>query len=107
VVIKKSKQQNFLSRLLLIIFAAGQIIVYSHQHNTNDAFITKAAHQSSRQHISEKCQLCDAMYHNQVVLGSQVYAPAATASFQLFTVGSHAFVSISLILSPGRAPPVS
>jgi len=107
VVRKKSKQRIFLSRLLLIVFAAGQIIVYSHQHNTNAAFITKAAHQSSRQHISEKCQLCDAMHHNQVVLGSQAFAPAAAASFQLFTVGSYAFVSVSLILSPGRAPPVS
>jgi hypothetical protein len=108
VVRKKSKQRIFLSRLLLIVFAAGQIIVYSHQHNTNVASIAnKATHQSSRQHVSDRCQLCDAMHHNQVVLGSQAFAPAAAASFQLFTVGSYAFVSISLILSPGRAPPVS
>jgi hypothetical protein len=108
VVRKKSKQQIFLSRLLLIIFAAGQVIVYSHQHHANVASITnKAAHQSSRQQISENCQLCDAMHHSQVVLSSQVYVQTTPASFQLFTAGCYDFVSISLILSPGRAPPVS
>jgi hypothetical protein len=108
VVRKKSKQRIFLSRLLLIIFAAGQVIGYSHQHRTNVASITnKAAHQSSQQHISEKCQLCDAMHHNQVVLSSQVYAQTTPANFQFFTAACYDFVSISLIHSHGRAPPVS
>jgi len=104
---KKSKQRIFLSRLLLIVFAAGQVIVYSHQHHTTVSLLTKAAHQSSRQQISDKCQLCDAMHHAQMVLSSPVYAPSAPADFQLLNTGRYSFVSLSLILSPGRAPPVS
>jgi hypothetical protein len=107
VVLKRGKQRIFVSRLLLIVFAVGQVVVYSHQHHTTAQLITKAAQQSSRQHLTDRCQLCDAMHHNQMVLSSLVYAQATPADFQVFTPGCYDFVSLSLILSPGRAPPVS
>jgi hypothetical protein len=106
VVRKKSKQRIFLSWLLLTFFAAGQVIVYSHQHH-NVAPSAKTAHQSSRQTISDVCPLCDAMHFNHMALTSQVYAQSDQVSYHLFAVGCYDFVSISLILSPGRAPPVS
>ena len=107
VVRKKSKQRIFLSWLLLTFFVAGQVIVYSHQHHTSGPAVTKASHQSSRQTISEKCQLCDAMHFNHMALMPQVYAQAEQVSYHLFATGCYDFVSISLILSTGRAPPVS
>ena len=109
VVRKKSKQRIFLSWLLLIFFVAGQVIVYSHQHqhHTIGSAITKASHQSSRQTISEKCQLCDAMHFNHMALMPQVCAQAEQVSYHLFAVECYGFVSLSLILSSGRAPPVS
>jgi hypothetical protein len=107
VVRKKSKQRIFLSWLLLIFFAAGQVIVYSHQHHTSGSAATKASHRSSHQTVSEKCQLCDAMHFNHMALMPQVYAQAGQVSYHLFAVECYGFVSLSLILSPGRAPPVS
>jgi hypothetical protein len=107
VVRKKSKQRIFVSWLLLTFFAAGQVIVYSHQHHTNVAPLTKTAHQSSKQTISDTCPLCDAMHFNHMALTSQVSAKADQVSYHLFVARCYEFVSISLILSPGRAPPVS
>jgi hypothetical protein len=107
VVKKKNKQRIFLSWLLLTFFAAGQVIVYSHQHHISGLVTTRAAHQSSHQTISDKCQLCDAMHANHIVLTSQVYALNAPVNYHFFLPGCYDFVSISLILSPGRAPPVS
>ena len=103
---KKSKQRIFLSWLLLTFFAAGQVIVYSH-HHYNITLSAKTAHQPSRQTISDTCPLCDAMHFNYMVLTSQVHAPAEQAGYDHFTARCYDFVSISLILSGGRAPPIS
>jgi hypothetical protein len=107
VVRKRSKQRIFLSWLLLTFFAAGQVIVYSHQHHTHVALSTKTSHQSSGQTVSDTCPLCDAMHFNHMALTAQVYAQADQVSYHLFATGCYDFVSISLILSTGRGPPVS
>jgi len=107
VVRKKSKQRIFLSWLLLTFFAAGQVIIYSHQHHTHAAPLTKTSHHSSRQTISDTCPLCDAMHFNHMALTPQVCAQADLVSHSFFAAHCYAFVSISLILSGGRAPPIS
>jgi hypothetical protein len=107
VVSKKSKQRIFLSWMLLTFFAAGQFIVYSHHHHNSGPAVTKAAQRSSHQTVSEKCQLCDAMNANHMMLNSNVYSSAPLLSYHLFTAGRYSFVSISLILSSDRGPPVS
>jgi hypothetical protein len=110
VVTKRSKKRIIFSRLLFTIFAAGQIIVFSHYHHRHaKLIITKAplAPQSIQQSYNDKCPLCDAMHYTHIVLSPQVYAQPAPANYRFFTPGCYNFVSISLILSPGRAPPVS
>jgi hypothetical protein len=93
------------SRLLLIIFIAGQIILYGHQHGSNGSPIK--AHNSSQQTITEKCQLCDAMHFNHSVLHQQVHvAPAPTAT-PVYIHFAYKFISLVLVRSGGRSPPIS
>ena len=93
------------SRLLLIIFIAGQIVLYGHHHSSNGSRIN--AHSSSGQTITEKCQLCDAMHFNHAVIHQQVpVAPAQTAA-PVYVHIAYNFISVALVLSAGRSPPVS
>jgi hypothetical protein len=93
------------SRLLLIIFIAGQIILYGHQHNSNGSHIK--VHSSSQQTITEKCQLCDAMHFNHSVIHQQVdVAPALTAT-PVYIHFAYNFISVALVRSAGRSPPIS
>ncbi|MGP8216386.1 MAG: hypothetical protein ACLQQ4_12525 [Bacteroidia bacterium] len=104
---KKIKQRIFLSWLLLTFFVAGQVVVYSHHHHTHAAPLTQTSHSSSGQTISDTCPLCDAMNYNHMEITPQVCAQAAPLSYARFTSRSYSFISISLILSCGRAPPIS
>ena len=106
VALKKSKYPIFYAWLLLVLFVAGQVIVYSHQHKINNA-LSKGHAQTSHQIITEKCQLCDAMHFNTMVINTHsVVIPVAVSHYDYKTV-TYTFVSLSLILSPGRAPPIS
>jgi hypothetical protein len=107
VVRKKSIQRIFLSWLLLTIFATGQVIVYSHHHHTHAVPLTNTSDHSSGQTISDICPLCDAMHFNYMELTPQMCAQAAQLSYGHFTARCYDFISISLILSGGRAPPIS
>lgn len=83
-------------------------MIYAHQHQIVKGNTTgHIAKNTSRQTVTEKCSLCDVMHHNVMV-------KTATVSFDAVTVLSHTFknlvyhfISIQLILSSGRAPPVS
>lgn len=105
-VLKKSNYQVFCSRLLLILFVAGQVILYSHQHKFNNTR-SHFKHHTAQQTVTEKCQLCDAMHHNTMVVGSHYYAVPVVVSHYDYKAVTYTFVSLSLILSTGRAPPVS
>jgi hypothetical protein len=89
---------------MLICFAAGQWAVYAHQHKVY-AGMTKTATQ--RTVVSEKCQLCDAMHHNSMLTHSHTYFSPVVVTGHFYKQGQYDFVSIALILSPGRAPPVA
>jgi hypothetical protein len=107
--LKKGKFHIFYAWLLLIFFVAGQVAVYGHHHKLNRATSRLIRHQtsSSQQTVTEKCQLCDAMHHNTMVVNGHYYiAPIVVNQYNYKTV-TYSFVSISLILSSGRAPPIS
>jgi hypothetical protein len=104
--LEKNKYHIICSRLLLIVFVVGQLVLYGHQHKFN-APISKAQGSSQQQTITEKCQLCDAMHHNNMVISHHVYFQPALISNPIYVPDTYDFVSISLILSAGRSPPLS
>lgn len=100
---KKGKRVIVCAWILLICFAAGQWAVYAHQHKTF-VRLTRAARGVA---VSEKCQLCDAMHHSSMIRHtSQAFAPVVVTQY-IFKQVKYDFVSISLILSAGRAPPAA
>ncbi|HEY5325400.1 MAG TPA: hypothetical protein VIJ27_00225 [Mucilaginibacter sp.] len=107
--LKTGKYHIIFSRILLICFVAGQYMVYAHQHKVvksigHSSFIPKNTRQQT---VSEKCYLCDVMHHNAMVTNVQVYLNAVTVVGHVFKNVAYSFTSIQLILSGGRAPPLS
>ena len=90
--------------IVLICFAAGQAMVYAHQHH-----VKYHTHQTSQNQttVSEKCQLCDAMHHNSTTITNQQYVTPVVSSDYYYKPYKYDFVSISLILSAGRSPPMA
>jgi hypothetical protein len=102
--LKKDKRHIICTWILLLCFAAGQWAVYAHQHKAF-AGVTKTATQ--RTVVSEKCQLCDAMHHNSMMTHTHTYFAPVLVTGHFYKQGQYDFVSIALILSSGRAPPVA
>ncbi|HWD90178.1 MAG TPA: hypothetical protein VG367_18750 [Mucilaginibacter sp.] len=101
---KKGYRHIIFAWMLLICFAAGQWAVYAHQHKTF-AQVTRAAHGAS---VNEKCQLCDAMHHSSMIKHSvPIFTTPVAVAAHIYKQGKYDFVSIALILSAGRAPPLS
>jgi hypothetical protein len=107
--LKKSKYHIVCSWILLACFVAGQYMIYAHQHNltANTSPKYNISKNLSRPTVTEKCALCDAMHHNLMVKGSQAYFEHVKITGYIFKSCEYNFTSISLILSGGRAPPVS
>ena len=103
---KKNKSHIIGARLLLFIFVAGQVILYGHQHKVNTIF-SKVHSSTSQQTVTEKCQLCDAMHFNSMVINLRHYVMPVAVSHYDYKAVTYTFVSLSLILSTGRAPPLS
>jgi hypothetical protein len=108
-ILKKNKLNIFYSWLLLLCFIAGQYVVYAHQHKINAG----SGHQThspvknqSAQTVQEKCGLCDAMHHVNAVLDSAVSFNPNIVTNHFYQVYNYDFISIALVLSAGRAPPV-
>jgi hypothetical protein len=103
--LKKNSIHIIYSRLLLIVFIAGQVILYGHQHNT---FASHAkAHSSSQQTISENCQLCDAMHFNHSVIDQQVHVAVVLSATRVYDHFDYDFISLKIVRSAGRSPPIS
>ncbi|MBS1533008.1 MAG: hypothetical protein JSU01_22095 [Bacteroidetes bacterium] len=100
---KKGKRHIFYALILLVCFVAGQSAVYVHQHKTL-ARITRASRGTV---VSEKCQLCDAMHHNSMIRHTPVVFAPIQVIDHLYKQAQYDFVSISLVLSSGRAPPAA
>jgi hypothetical protein len=106
---KKNKYHIFHAWVLLFCFAAGQYMVYAHQHLSNTANVKTAHHNPNtqpKQIVSENCQLCDAMQHNSMALNSQVHFTPVVVSGYHYKFVEYSFTSIALILSAGRSPPL-
>jgi len=107
--VKTRKHHITCSWILLACFVAGQFMVYAHQHNLSVAgsksiFITVSKNKPL-QTVKEKCQLCDAMLHNAMVINTQVYFNPVIAGRHVFKPFAYNFNSIQLIHSSGRDPP--
>jgi hypothetical protein len=85
-------------------------MVYAHQHKLIQG--TKQTHlvnkqQSTQQTLTEKCQLCDAMHHNSMLVGGHLYFNSIAISDFIYISPVYNFTSLALILSGGRAPPAN
>lgn len=96
------------SRILLICFIAGQVMVYAHQHNTAIGIVKTFGIAKDQQGPSfkEKCALCDVMHHHNMLTTLQVYFNPISTGKHVYQSVQYSFTSIGLILSGGRAPPV-
>ena len=107
--LKVNKYHIIRSWILLICFITGQYMVYAHQHKLiQGAEQTHSVKQQQpKQTLTEKCQLCDAMHHNSMVNHSVSYFTPVVITDHFYKKGQYNFVSIALILSAGRSPPLS
>lgn len=108
--LKKNKYHIICTWALLLFFAAGQYMVYTHTHNTGIGSIKSACKSPSnqpKQTVTETCRLCDAMHHNTMAVNAPViFAPEVTTSY-FYKAVNHDFISVALILSAGRSPPMA
>jgi hypothetical protein len=102
--LSQAQRQIIYTWIVLLSFTAGQVMVYAHQH-----LVKYHTHQTSQNQttVSEKCQLCDAMHHNSMVLADHHYFSPVVTADHFYKQGKYDFISISLVLSAGRSPPVS
>jgi hypothetical protein len=109
--LKKNKVNVFCAWILLLCFVAGQYMVGIHQHNAllkSQVTYSQSKHLPGAVHtIQEKCYFCDAMHHNAMDIAHQTYFCPAVVTGHVYKAGDYNFVSIALILSAGRAPPVT
>lgn len=107
--LKKSKLNIAFARILLICFIAGQAMVYAHQHNyvNYTGKIYNTSKSIPQQTVTEKCSLCDVMLHNAMVASVHVYFAPVAVTGHVYNKFEYSFTSIQLILSCGRAPPLS
>jgi hypothetical protein len=107
--LKTSKYHITCSWILLFCFVAGQYMVYAHQHSitTGVAIAHSISKKQAQQTVKEKCYLCDVMHHNAMVKTNQVRLNPITVITHVFKSVEYTFTSLQLILSGGRAPPVS
>lgn len=82
-------------------------MVYAHQHKLiQGAKQTYSANQQQpKQTLTEKCQLCDAMHHNSMVMTDQVNFSSVAVTNYFYKSPVYNFTSLALVLSGGRAPP--
>jgi hypothetical protein len=106
--LKKDKYHIVCSRILLICFAAGQFMIYAHQHPVSPALGKQfAASRAAIAHqtVKEKCDLCDVMHHNAMVASHYAYLNPVAVCVHVYKDVDYNFTSIQLILAGGRAPP--
>jgi len=105
--VKKSKRHIIYTWIVMICFVAGQWAVYAHSHRGSKNLTNWSKSLHNQVSVTEKCQLCDAMHHNSMLQVTHTYFAPFTTTEQFYQQGQYDFVSIALILSAGRAPPVS
>lgn len=104
---KTVKLRIFFSWVLLLCFAAGQYMVYAHQHRTkvHGIVLNKKPVQKT---VNERCDLCDAMHHTVMLPAGQLHLPVIySTKYSHFISAEQHFVPIGLVLSAGRSPPAA
>jgi hypothetical protein len=108
--LKKNKYHIIHAWMLIACFIAGQYMVYAHQHaiipGTNKTANLNSNNQP-KQILTENCRLCDAMHHSTMMLDNPVYFAPIVISDYSYKTDKYAFISIALILSAGRSPPMA
>ncbi|MEX8547308.1 MAG: hypothetical protein V5804_06875 [Mucilaginibacter sp.] len=96
-----------LSWLLLLFFAAGQFIIYAHQHHAKPGTLTVHAHRAADQQVVyEKCNLCDQMHHAPINLVQPLYYSCLiNPVVRLYIPVCHHYKANALIHADGLSPP--
>lgn len=104
----KRKAHILLSWLLLLFFAAGQVIVYAHQHHLKyNASIVQKKHSDQHQTVQEKCSFCDQMHHAPMGLVQPISFGQIIASVKIiFYAPQHRYTGNTLVHADGLSPPV-
>lgn len=105
--LKNAKHHIIYTWIVLICFAVGQVMVFAHQHTAFASKYRTHATSQDKTTVTEKCQLCDAMHHNSMVVTHHQYLSPLLSTDQVYKQGKYDFISIALILSAGRSPPIS
>ncbi|HWZ36474.1 MAG TPA: hypothetical protein VNW51_09955 [Mucilaginibacter sp.] len=103
---KKNTVNIFFAWAILFSFIAGQYVIYTHQHKII-ARITATTKSIPHTTLQEKCSVCDAMHHINAVINQYSYFGPNIVTKHFYKAYNYDFVSIALILSAGRAPPVA
>lgn len=106
-ILKQAKRHIIYTWIILICFMAGQGMIYAHQHIIKYAVLHTQKSDQNRTTVTEKCQLCDAMHHTSMVINTNQYITPVVSANHFYKQGTYDFISISLVLASGRAPPVS
>ena len=103
----KRKAHIILSWLLLLFFAAGQVIVYAHQHHTkSNTLIVHSHHAAKQQIVYEKCNLCDQMHHAAINLVQALnYFHYVSPVVRLYIPACHHYKANALVHADGLSPP--
>ena len=103
----KRKTHIILSWLLLLFFAAGQFIVYAHQHHTkSNTLIVRSHRAADLQIVYEKCNLCDQMHHAPINLVQVLnYVHLLSPVVRLYIPACHHYKANALIHADGLSPP--
>jgi len=105
--LKKNRSYLIGAWLLLVFFVGGQVMLFAHQHKVSKFEFGRHGH-TNQQTVTEKCSLCDAMHFNTMVANEHIpVVHLLVATHYDYKAVTRSFISLSLILSPGRAPPVS
>jgi len=108
--LKKQKYHILHAWILLLCFVAGQYMVYAHQHKVVSGSNRAAYHNPGaqpHQTVSEDCQLCDTMHHNAMAVNSFTYFAPLVVTSHIYKAYQYAFISVAIIHSGGRSPPLA
>jgi hypothetical protein len=103
--VKKNKRNIIYSWLLLLLFAAGQYMVFAHTHYKHGGIAVTV--KCSLPVVKEKCDICDTMHHTHMLLNQHVYFTPAVAVKCHYQFRQSNAILIQIVLASGRAPPVA
>jgi hypothetical protein len=103
--LKKNKRNIVYAWVLVLLFAAGQYMVYAHTHYKQGNVVS-----TEKNHLTvlkEKCDICDVMHHTHMLLTQHIYFTPSVAVLCQYQDKTADITLIQLVLASGRAPPVA